>query len=197
MTCSVAATGPQERRHYWLREDFEELVSAIPEAGRLDAGDKAASVSLVYPKDTTAVAAELQFRGLRGSPCQLFELVARRVVNPGGIGSGKMDEEKMARLRGPASNPPVLHWDRPDVDAAAEWFDKRRYWTTWTHFCCMANLRFGQAVDAYRAFCTANGKGFQLGIDLRGMVTAIEPDPAGEGYAHVRFFPAGTRLSQA
>jgi len=210
--------------HFWLREDFEAMMPVL----LADTGGKAAAVSLTYPGSTKDATEELKLRGLRTVPCQLFQLVADGFVNPARLPGGanmpvgrpdsKCGKEAAAR--------PNLAWDRADVDAAADWLYKRRYWDRWTDFCWMANLRFGQVIEAYRAFCAADGKGFQLGLDVLGSpaarahwtfgrpvrpagdgserfvqaeaapVMVIEPSPAGEGYARVRFFPAGTKLSQ-
>jgi len=179
------------KRHYWLREDFDELIGVIPGADMPMASDRDASCSLVYPKSTQGAAAELKLRGLKCDGHLLQELVDKGIVNPG-RGQALMADEKGNAMYGPSDH--VLFWGKEHIDAAAEWLYENEHWDSWAHFCWVANLRFGQAVKAHRVACVRHRLGFHLSFDVPGLVTVIEPAKDGDGYARIQFFPAGTKL---
>ncbi|MBN2583969.1 MAG: hypothetical protein JXL80_12960 [Planctomycetes bacterium] len=166
------------RGHYFLREDFEELMGVIPNIDVPTGGDALASCSLVYPKHTAGAVAELKLRGLTCDGELLVKLVEEGIVSP----------KLMAGSKG------IHLWDRGDIDAAAEWLYENEHWDSWTHFCWVSNLRFGQAVKAHRVACVKYGLGFALSFDVPGLVTVIEPSPECADYARIRFFPMGTKL---
>lgn len=165
-------------RHYWLREDFEELIGVIPSEEIEFPGDRDASCTLAYPKSTKGAVAELKLRGLKCDGYLLTKLADDGIVKPKLMAGSKQ----------------ILEWDRADIDAAAEWLYENKQWDSWTHFCWVANLRFGQAVKAHRVACVRHHLGFHLSFDVPGLVAVIEPAKDGDGYALIQFFPAGTKL---
>lgn len=165
-------------RHYWLREDFDDLMAVIPNAD-MPLGDSAASsCSLSYPKHTEGAVAELKLRGLE---CD------------GGLLT-KLADEGLVSAPLMAGSDRIYQWGKDDIDAAAEWLCEHRRWTSWTHFCWVSNLRYGQVVKAHRVACARHGLGFTLGFDVPGLVVVIEPASDGDQYARARFFSPGTKL---
>lgn len=154
MTNSVGDVRPQ-KRHYWTREDFEALIEVIPGSDMTRVGSEKSGISLVYPKHTEGAAAELKIRGLDCDGYLLQKLIDEGVVAP-----------KMT-----TGSQPIPVWDRNDIDTAAEWLYENDRWSSWTHFCWVANLRYGQAVKAHRVACVRNDLGFQVGFDVPGLVT--------------------------
>jgi hypothetical protein len=181
----TTATEKREKRHYWLREDFDRLMDLLPAADRemllqmgasLELpGDRSRSTSLVYPKTIEGAFRELRMRGLKCDAADLMRLVEQRIVQP----AGELSD---------------LQWSKDDIDAAAEWLYENERWDSWTHFCWVCNLRFGQCVQAYRVAAARFGWGFSHSFDPLGRVTVIEPPDDPDDYARVRFFPKGTKV---
>lgn len=174
------------KRHYWLREDFDRLMDLLPAADRdtLKAllpgglefpGERSSSSSLVYPKTIEGAFRELRLRGLECVAADLMHLVEQKIVRPGGELSN-------------------LEWSKEDIDAAAEWLDENQRWGSWTHFCYVCNLSFGQCVQAYRVAAARFGWGFSQSFDPLGRVTLIDPPIDPDDYARVRFYPKGTKV---
>lgn len=172
---SLPVHNDASRPHYWLREDFDHLMGLLPAADHEFPGERSSSTSLHYPKNTEGAFRELRLRGLKCDASLLIHLVEERIVRP----------------RGELS---ALEWSKEDIDAAAEWLYENEHWTQWTHFCWVSNLRFGQAVKAFRVAAARAGLGYSSGFDVLGFVTVIEPADGPEDYARIRFFPNGTRL---
>lgn len=168
--------GHEAKRHYWLRDDFEELMGVIPGADIPMPNDAESSSSLVYPKHTKGAVAELKLRGLTCDGALLTKLAENGIVNPKPM---------------PGSQS-ILLWDRADIDAAADWLYDNEYRDPWTQFCWVSNVRFGQAVKAHRVASVRHGWGFSLSFDPIGRVAVIEPATEPDGFAWVRFYPAGT-----
>lgn len=175
MTSEKTPTRHKAKRHYWLREDFKELMSVLRIDGHEFPGDRKSSASLTYPKNIEGAFRELRLRGLECDAATLMELVEKRIVLP----------------KGDMSN---LEWSEEDIDAAAEWLNESQRWGPWTHFCWVANLRYGQAVQAHRYMCARHGLGFSMSFDALGVVTVIEPAENPDDYARVRFYPKGTKV---
>jgi len=175
------------KRHYWVREDFDYLMDLVSQVERRAIeeglaekyefpGERSSSSSLAYPKATEGAYRELRLRGLKCDAATLLGLVEQGVVRPAG-------------------EPPDLQWTKADIDAAAEWLYENGHWDSWTHFCWVCNLRFGQCVKAYRVAAARFGWGFSLSFDPLGRVTVIEPPEEPDGYAFIRFFPKDTKLA--
>lgn len=179
------------KAHYWLREDFDELIGVIPGADLPMRGDRDASCSLVYPKSTKGAAAELKLRGLQCDESLLARLVDEGVVEPERGHSLVSDQQGNV---GTVPSERLIMWSKKAIDAAAEWLYDNEHWGSWTHFCWVANLRYGQAVKAHRVTCIKYGLGFHVGFDVPGLVTVIEPAREEDGYARIAFHPMGTKL---
>lgn len=166
------------KKHYWLREDFDALMELLPGAGMGLPGANKSGMSLFYPKHIEGAVAELKLRGLEVDGYGLQKLVDEGVVNP-------------KRMEGSDT---MTLWSKEDIDAAAEYLYENDQWSPWTHFCYVANIRFGQAVKAHRVAAARFGLGFTLGFDLPGLVSVIEPGEEPDGYAWIKFFPRNTKL---
>jgi len=189
---TTQAPNHKELRHYWLREDFDELIGVIPGADVPLPGDKDSSSSLVYPKSTKGAVAELKLRGIDCNGAMLQRLADDGIVKPECGTSVVTDDE--GDIKTEASSR-ILYWGSQDIDAAAEYLYNEGCWGRWTHFCWVANLRFGQAVKAHRVTCVNHGLGFHLSFDIPGFVTLIEPaEDATADFARIRFYPNGTKL---
>ncbi|MBM4017149.1 MAG: hypothetical protein FJ288_02285 [Planctomycetes bacterium] len=181
------------KRHYWLREDFDHLMGLLPGADRAwpDSGKSASS--LFYPKHTEGAVAELKLRGLKCDGYLLTELAEKDIVNPGRGHSLVSDNEGNVHTV-PSSR--ILYWSKADIDLVAEHlYQDERNWTPWTHFCWVANLRFGQVAKAHRVAAARYGLGFSVGWDVLGLVTVIEPPEDSEDYAYLRFLPASAKVA--
>jgi len=188
----MPVTEKKELRHYWLREDFDELIGVIPGADMPMAGDRDASCSLVYPKSTQGAVAELKLRGIACDGEKLLDIVAEGIVKPE---AGTSLVTDAAGNVGTEPSTRILYWSKEDIDAAAEYLYGEGCWGSWTHFCWVTNLRFGQAVKAHRVACVKYGLGFALSFDVPGFVTVIDPaEDATVNYARIRFYPMGTKL---
>jgi hypothetical protein len=175
----------RQKRHYWLREDFDRLIGLLPAADlqRLKEmgaslewpSDRSRSTSLVYPKTIEGAFRELRMRGLKCDAADLLHLVEKHIVDP----AGELSD---------------LQWSKEDIDAAAEWLYENQRWDSWTHFCWVCNLRFGQCVQAYRVASARFGWGLGPSFDPLGRVTVIEPPADPDGYARVRFYLKGTKV---
>lgn len=183
--------GGPGKRHYWVREDFDELIGVIPGADIPMRSDHDASCSLVYPKSTKGAAAELKLRGLECDEALLAKLVDEGVIEPDRGQSIVTDQQGNV---GTVPSERLVLWTKQNIDAAAEWLYDNDRWTSWTHFCWVSNLRYGQAVKAHRVTCIKYDLGFHVGFDVPGLVTVIEPARDQGGYARVQFHPMGTRL---
>ncbi len=172
--------------HYWLREDFDDLMDLVSQVERaaLQAGlagkyklpgEHACGAVLAYPKTTAGAYRELRLRGLTCDVPMLVGLVGQGVVRPAG-------------------EPSNLQWSKHDIDAAAEWLYEEGHWDSWTHFCWVCNLRFGQCVKAYRVAAARFGWEFSLSWDLAGRVFVAEPAEEPDAYAFIRFYPQDARL---
>jgi len=165
------------KRHYWLREDFDQLIELLP---RVDLKSLRGGAASEYPKTTRQVFAELLMRGLHvdtstmsfimrhGKACVAHKTVDDRWEN--------------------------LAWEKDHVDAAAEWLYGKGKWSSRTHFCANGNLRYGQVVKAYCVAAARFGLPFVMGFDLKDLVAVIEPADDANEYAYVRFFPRGTTV---
>jgi|GEM_PF-828373 len=174
-------------RHYWLREDFDHLIGLIPGIGIPSPRGRDSSASLDYPKSTEGAMLELRLRGLDCDGELLTKLVEKGIVNPG-RGHAMMTNDKDEVVFGPSDR--ILYWDKEHIDTAAEWLYSNEHWKPWTHFCWVANLRFGQAVKAHRVACARYGLGFHTSFDIPGYLTIIEPaQNALDNYATIRFYP--------
>lgn len=183
------------RRHYWLREDFDELIGVIPGADMALGNDRDASASLVYPKSLKGAVAELKLRGIDCDAATLQDLVANGVVKPKRGTSMSFDKDGKTPVFNESES--IQFWSKEDIDRAAEHLYDEGRWGHWTHFCWVSNLRFGQAVKAHRVACIRHNLGFHVSFDVLGLVTVIDPSPNCEDYARIRFFPMGTRLEAA
>ncbi len=165
--------------HYWVREDFEHLVSVATEMGFHG--------SLTRVSNTTEEAVqELKLRGLQADGFLLTRMTEKGIVDPRRGTSVYLTND------GVVSEPTtrILSWTKETIDAAAEWLYEHDYWTPWTHFCWVSNLRFGQVVQAHRLACARYGLGFRRGFDIPGFLTIIEPAvDATKNFATVRFYP--------
>jgi len=184
----------KSRRHYWLREDFDELISVIPGSDLPVGGGGSTSCSLVYPKLTGGAVAELKLRGLSCNAEMLVHLAEKGIVSPQASKSTVADGKSEVGTA-PSTRGELLSWSKADIDAAAEYLYENDFWDSWTHFCWVGNLRYGQAVKAHRVACLKYDKGFSVGFDVPGFVTVIEPAAdASVDYARIRFLPGGTKL---
>lgn len=166
------------KTHYWLREDFDVLMGLLPGADvQLPNGNKLGH-SLQYPKHIEGAVSELKLRGLLVDRPALEKLIADGVVNP----------LKMSGSKG------ISMWSKDDIDAAAEYLYDNDLWSSWTHFCYVANIKFGQAVKAYRVAAARFNLGFTLGFDILGLNTVIEPAKTPDEYAWIAFYPANATL---
>lgn len=179
----LAPHNDPKRPHYWLREDFDHLIGLLPGKDHEFPGDKSRSVSLIYPKTTEGAFRELRLRGFDVDGMDLWKLAAEGIVRPKGARPGIT-----------WTGEDWLEWSKEDIDAAAEWLYENGKWNSWTHFCWTGNLRYGQCVKARRVAAARYGLGFTIGFDVLGLVTVIEPPENPDDYAHVRFFPMGTKV---
>lgn len=182
------------KRHYWLREDFDEIMGLWPgsDMGRPGAADS--SMSLFYPKSLKGATGELKLRGLDCTEADLMLLAERGVVSPDRGHSLVTDDEGNVGTQ-PSSG--ITYWTKEAIDAAANWLYDNDRWGHWTHFCWVANLRFGQAVRAHRYMCARHDLGVRTSFDVVGVVTVIDPPDnpeTSDDYARVRFYPAGTKV---
>ena len=180
-----------QKRHYWLREDFDHLIGLLPGGDFRFAGDADRSATLAYPKSTEGAFRELRLRGLKCDAEILERLAEQRIVNPQRgnalVSDGKGNAEYVPSTQ-------LLMWDKEAIDAAAEWLYDNEHWSSWTHYCWVTNLRFGQAVKAYRVAAARYGLPFSIGFDPLGLVSVVEPAATADDYAWVRFFPKGTKV---
>ncbi len=167
------------KRHYWVREDFDHLMGLLPGADRVTPNGNKQGSTLEYPKHTEGAVSELKLRGLTCDGEKLVGMVSEGIVKP----------ELMAGSQS------IYMWEKADIDAAAEHLFAKREWNSWTHFCFVGNLRFGQAVKAYRVAAAKYGLGFSMSFDILGLTTVIEPaENAATDYGWVKFFPADVSL---
>ncbi len=179
------------KRHYWLREDFDELMGVLPGNDLAHPGSSDSSMSLAYPKSLKGAAAELKLRGLTCDEADLALLAEKGIVTP------QQGQSLVSDHRGNVGTVPsskITFWTKDNVDAAAEWLYENERWNSWTHFCWVANLRFGQAVRAHRYMCARHDLGFTTSFDALGVVSVIEPPDNPDAYARVRFYPKGTKV---
>ncbi len=155
-----------EKRHYWVREDFDHLMELLPAQDHEFPGDRRSSSSLTYPKSTEGAFRELRLRGLHVDGIYLWQLAEKGIVRPGGIRPGFT-----------WTGEDFLEWSKEDIDAAAEWIysNDPSKWSSWTHYCWVNDLSFGQCVKAFRVAAARYNLGFSLGFDPIGKVTVIEP----------------------
>lgn len=172
-----------QKRYYLVREDFEHLMGLLPAAEHQFPGDRKSSTSLVYPKNTEGAFRELRLRGLQCDGIQLWELAKQGIAKPVG-----------ARPMMTWTGEDFLEWSKEDIDAAAEWLYENQHWNPWTHFCWVTNVRYGQAVKAYRVAAARYNLPFTIGFDPLGLVTVVEPAENPDDYAYVRFFPKGMKV---
>jgi hypothetical protein len=167
-----------KKSHYWLRRDFDNLMGLLPGAEIALPNGNRLGHTLQYPKHVEGAIAELKLRGLECDAATLESLVAEGVVNP----------ERMPESDG------IKMWSKDDIDAAAEYLYDHDKWSPWTAFCFVSNIRFGQAVKAYRVAAARYNLGFTLNFDLPGLVTVIEPGDSPDDYAWITFYPGDTKL---
>lgn len=166
---------PPTKRHYWTRNDFDALMDLLPLANHDGKDHRRSSTSLVYPKSTEGVYRELRLRGLECDQSDLLRLVADGTVSPSEDGAD-------------------IEWDKDHIDQAAEWLYEQRRWNSWTHFCFIANVSFGQCVKAYRVAVVRFNVPFMLSFEPQGLATSIEPASDYNEFARIRFFPNGTKV---
>ena len=175
MNGKTCASSVAEKRHYLLRADFDHLMDLLPGDDHEFPGDRDSSASLHYPKSTEGAHRELVLRGLKCDAALLREFVDRQIV--------KTDGEL---------------WSKDDIDAAAEWlYEDESHWDSFTHFCWVNNLRFGQCIKARRVAAAMFRLPFSLSFDPLGLVSVVEPAEGSDDYAFIRFFPKGTKLQPA
>ncbi|QDU76898.1 hypothetical protein Pan97_39550 [Bremerella volcania] len=174
-----------DKKHYWLREDFDQLMELLPNIDDEKMRSRNSSTALIYPKSTEGAFRELRLRGLYVDGIYLWQLAEKGIVQPKGARPGMT-----------WTGNDWLEWSKEDIDAAAEWIyenDQDR-WSSWTHYCWVNNLRFGQCVKARRVAAARYKMGFSTSFDVLGLVTVIEPSTDPNEYAYIRFFPQGTKL---
>ena len=164
-----------EKRHYWLREDFDHLMKLLPVRDQKSHDCRESGSSLAYAKNIKGALGELRLRGLQCDESVLMHLVDQKVVRP------KSD----------SSSP---QWTKKNIDTAAEWLYEHQRWSSWTHFCWTCNLRYGQVVKAYRVAAARYDLRFSMSFEPLGLVTVIEPADSAEDYAWVRFFQSGAKV---
>ncbi len=172
-----------DKKHYWLREDFDHLMGLLPEVDEDRLRDRNSSSSLSYPKSTEGAFRELRMRGFVVDGIDLWRLAEQGIVQPKGARPGMT-----------WTGEDWLDWSKDDIDAAAEWLYEDQRWGSWTHYCWVNNLRFGQAVKAHRVAAARYKLGFSTSFDVLGLVSVIEPATNPDEYAYIRFFPQGTKL---
>lgn len=191
LTDELPARQESKKRHYWLREDFDHLISLLPGSDIPNPNHYNSSSSLQYPKHTEGAFRELRLRGLKCDEPMLQHLVERGICNPRRGHSLVTDDQ------GNVDYVPSIHimfWEKEDIDAAAEWLYEHEYWGSWTHFCWVCNLRFGQCVKAHRVAAARYGVSVGLSFDPLGLATVIEPAEDPDDYAYVWFYPKGAKL---
>lgn len=176
------------KRHYWVREDFDLLMDLLPDQDREHPGDRDSSSSLVYPKSTEGAFRELRYRGLFVDGIYLWKLVEKGIVQPEG---GRPGITWTGR--------DFLNWRKEDIDAAAEWIyaNDPQAWSSWTHYCWVNNLSYGQCVRAYRVAIARYNLPFSCNFEPMAVVSAIELAEHPDDYARVTFYPRGTKLAPA
>lgn len=166
------------KKHYWLREDFDTLMGLLPGAEIILPHGNTLGHTLQYPKHVDGAIAELKLRGLLADRKAMEMMVAEGIVRP----------FLMSDSAG------ITLWDKEDIDATADYLYENDRWSSWTHFCYVSNIRFGQAVKAYRVAAARYNLGFSLNFDLPGLVTVIEPGQTPDDYAWVAFYPGDAKL---
>jgi hypothetical protein len=160
-------------------------MGLLPASDHESPGSRKSSTSLTYPKNTEGAFRELRMRGLHVDGIYLWQLAEKGMVRPTG-----------ARPDMTWTGEDYLEWSQEDIDAAAEWIHEndQTKWSSWTHFCWVCNLRYGQCVKAFRVAAARYGLPFSMGFDPLGLVTVVEPAHTPDEYAYVRFFPKGTKV---
>lgn len=176
------------KRHYWVREDFDPLMDLLPDEDREDPNARNSSSSLVYPKSTEGAFRELRYRGLFVDGIYLWNLVEKGIVQPAGGRPGIT-----------WTGEDFLNWRKEDIDAAAEWIyaNDPQAWSSWTDFCWVGNLSYGQCVRAFRVAIARYNLPFSRNFEPMAVVSVIEPAEHPDDYARVTFFPKGTKLEPA
>jgi hypothetical protein len=172
----------RNKRHYWDREDFDMLLGVVDRDPHPDPVHEAASATcLNYPKSIEGAYRELRLRGLECDEGDLKLMVTDAIVRPDGI---EHPEDDLGKQR----------WEKHHIDAAADWLYEHRRWSSWTHYCYVNNLRYGQCVKAYRAACIRYGFPVTWTFDVQGINQTVEAPANHEDFAYVRFYPQGTEL---
>ncbi len=175
---SASVEGSAKKRHYLLREDFDELMKfagdAVPDpTPRPNSGS-----SFDYPKNTEGAFRELRIRGLEVDGLKLWQMAKDGIVSPQG-----------ARSAMTWTGEDWLEWSKEDIDQAAEWLYEHERWNPWTHFCWLCNLRFAQCVKAHRLAAARYGWGWSSGFDVLGRNFYVERAKDPNEYAFIRFLP--------
>ena len=173
------------KRHYWIREDFDEAMGR-PGADDEWPNDPSSGMTLAYPKTTEGATRELRLRGLNVDGIYLWQLAKKGIVHPVG-----------ARPCMTWTGEDGLEWSKEDIDQAAEWIythDETR-WSSWTHWCWVNDLSFGQCVKAWREAAARYHWGWSEGFDVLGLVTVVEPASDPDDYARIRLLPKGTVIT--
>jgi len=181
----------ESKRHYWVREDFDHLIGLLPAADFPFPNSENSSSALVYPKSTEGAFRELRLRGLECDGPLLEQLVQEGIVAPKTGHAMVVDDQNNVDY---VPSTRILLWSQEAIDAAAEWLYQNGRWGSWTHFCWVCNLRFGQCVKAHRVAAARYDLGSGISFDPLGLVTVIEPPEDPDDYAYVRFFPQGTKV---
>lgn len=172
---TTTETQPATKRHYWTRDDFDSLMGLLPLANQDGKDHRRSSTSLVYPKSTEGAYRELRLRGLECDQSDLLRLVADGIVSPSEDGDD-------------------IEWGKSHIDQAAEWLYEHRRWNSWTHFCFIANVSFGQCVKAYRVAVVRYNLPFMLSFEPQGLAVSVEPASDHNQFGRIRFFPHGTKV---
>jgi len=179
------------KRHYWLREDFDELMALLPGNDMALPGSSDSSMSLIYPKSIKGAVGELKLRGLDCDEALLAKLADEGVIEPNRGRSIVTDQQGNV---GTVPSERLVLWTKQNIDTAAQWLYDNEHWNSWTHFCWVSNLQYGQAVRAHRYMCARHSLGWVTSFDAMGVVTMIEPPENPNDYARVRFYPKGTKV---
>ena len=172
------ASSPSKKRHYLLREDYDQLME-LPGNTKLDPEQaKRSSRALYYPKNTEGAFRELRFRGLDVDGIKLWQLATEGIVHPEGALPGMT-----------WTGDDNLEWSKEDIDQAAKWLYEHHHWNSWTHFCWVCNLRFGQCIKAHRLAAARYGWGWSGGFDVIGKNFYVERAENPDEYAFIRFLP--------
>lgn len=173
----------KDKVHYWVREDFDELMGLLPGADMAMPNSATSGSSLFYPKHTEGAVAELKMRGLVCDCYLLTQLAEQGVVTPGRGESMVTDDEGNVDKHVPACLQERRQWvcwkyvvrngrqTKVPIEAATGGFADSTDPATWTDL--------DTALAACRKFGALQGVGFVFtggddfcGIDLDDCIDA-------------------------